>query len=184
MKKVFSIFAISIVAGMAMTGCQKNKTNTTFTFKFVAGEHLIDYVVPTAEYIDAQGEKRSVEITKTMLKEDSEGLVGNPNGKKYLVWQCDITLEGKGHQRDMKISYQKRNDHPDIDAERQYNMVHSISSYKTYSNTNYFPGEKTDLYITIGGDYSNIDPTSVSGKDMETYIEYLMQHTDYKLETE
>jgi len=162
----------------------KSKSTQPF-FEFIAGEDLLDFVVPTAEVVNAQNEKVSIELTKSMLKEDSEGLVGNPDGKKNLVWQYEIALKGKGHQRDMKISYQKKGDRPEIDSNKQYNMVHLLRSHKEYSNTTYIPGDEYNLSLTIGGENSTItNSNSVSGEDMEQYIEYLVKNPDYKLEAE
>lgn len=183
MKKVLSIIALAVMACVFMAGC-KEQINTTFVFEFVAGEDLLLFVVPTAEVVNAQNEKVSIELTKSVLKEDSEGLVGNPDGKKYLVWKYEITLKGKEHQRDMKISYQKRSEHPKIDSDKQYNMLHLLRSHKEYSNSTYFDGEETSISITVGGDNIPTNSNSVNGEDLEEYIEYLVKNPDYKLEAE
>lgn len=172
------------MACVFMVGC-KEQINTTFVFEFIAGEDLLDFVVPTAEVVNAQNEKITIQLSKSILKDDSEGLVGNPDGKKYLVWQYEITLKGKEHQRDMKISYQKKNDQPTIDKDKRYNMLHSLRSHKEYSNTTYISGDEHNLSLTIGGEGSAItNSNSVNGEDMEEYIKNLVKNPDYKLEAE
>ncbi|MBQ7448406.1 MAG: hypothetical protein IJS73_01240 [Paludibacteraceae bacterium] len=184
MKKVLSIIVLAVMACVFMVGC-KEQINTTFVFEFIAGEDLLDFVVPTAEVVNAQNEKITIQLSKSILKDDSEGLVGNPDGKKYLVWEYKIELKGKEHQRDMKISYQKKNDQPTIDNDKQYNMLHSLRSHKEYSNTTYISGDEHNLSLTIGGEGSAItNSNSVNGEDMEEYIKNLVKNPDYKLEAE
>lgn len=173
---------LTIFAILLTTSCcsdeNEPESRITFNFSLQCSEELLDFVSPSATFIDAEGKECSVEIPKSeFVKIDNTGLVQNEGGTMYN-WKKQIILLGvTTAQRDMRVTYNLRDNAPLIDIDKTYTMIHELEcgyEKKTGSRT-YTDNSSIAINLTINGSSTN----EISGSNLKAYLDNLVQDSDY-----
>lgn len=182
-KSSFLIKTTLVLAiGLFFTSCGKS---LAFTFRLECGEDLLDFVTPTATFVDAKGSVQSIELTKdlfTKLTNESE-LVGDGVDAKIPVtykWSKVLSTSMKATQRDMRITYRLRDSRPQINADKQYFMKHYLSG--TYATESWLGGG-AEISSTISLSIDGSDLYKVSGDKMNEFLQDLIENPDYEIVT-
>lgn len=168
-----------------LTSCKPDQVTpyVTFTFQLTCSEELLDFVIPTAVYIDENNKEREIELDRSMFTKmvnDSSGLIGDGEDKPHLyVWEQEIKLDGvSSAQRDMRVTYRIREDKPAIDKDKDYYMLHELEG-------NYFlqreDGSIVNYSITNHGTViiNGKDAHYIQGNLLGKYLADLVDSPDY-----
>ena len=191
MKKFFYCFCILGAFCMMMSGltsckdCQKEPAQQRvdtllFQFTLTCSEEFINFIIPTATYIDANGVEQNVEISNSsfVLATNNDGLIYQSNPVLYTWTQKIVIPNMRTGQRDMRITYKKRNDAPNIDSEKTYVMYHQLSSGYTIILKE---GGKTSNFNNVTVTLDGIDPyrKDIKGENLPAYLEDIKNDSDY-----
>ena len=163
---------------VGFSGCNwlrhEQEPRTIFSFSLRCSEDLLDFVTPVALYVDENGDRQEIELTKsTFEKVDQSGLL-NPEFAMY-IWKKQIVLKSEKGQREMQVSYKLRNDATQIDNDKTYIMYHKLSGGH----------EQTIGGVTITGDGDNtvtVNGQDINRTDVLQYLNDLQNNPDRHIE--
>ena len=180
--KTFTKFLLGCFALVIMTSCGEDKV--TFSFTYQCSEDLLDFVIPSATFKNANGNVCVIELDKSKLsKVDQSDLVGTNNPVMY-TWKHNVVIKGQssGVQRDMIINYKMRNDAPAIMNDKEYGMVHKLDCAATqersagwFDSSSVSVDSSTEIEIIIGSS----SQIYIQGNQLQTYLNNLIENPDY-----
>ena len=175
-KSSFFQFALIAIVCMVLASC---KSEVVFNFTLECSEDFLDFVIPTAVYIDEKGVEQSIELSCNLFTKvtNEKDLVGKGNDSKTPItyeWKQSIRIPGETAQRDMRVSYRLRDNHPEIVESNEYIMKHHLSStYFIYRDSS------TDILSSINIGFIEV----VKGEKLEEYLQDVIANSDYSMET-
>lgn len=177
-KSSFFQFALIAIVCMVLASC---KSEVVFTFTLQCSEDFLDFVIPTAVYLDEKGVEQSIELTSNLFTKvtNEEDLVGKGNDSKTPItyeWKQSIRIPGETAQRDMRVSYRLRDNHPEIVESNEYIMKHHLSS-TCYISKGLYSG------IPKSSNIEFIFTVIVKGEELEEYLQDVIANPDYSMET-
>lgn len=178
MKKSFFQFALIAIAFVVLTSC---KSEVKFNFTLECSEDFLDYLIPTAVYLDENGVEQSIELSSNLFTKvtNEKDLVGGGDNSRVPVlyeWKHSITIPGKSAQRDMRVSYRLADNYPEPLDSKEYIMRHHL--YSTYIvSRGLYPGVETSSH------YNLVFTVAVKAEELEEYLQEVIAQPDYTMET-
>ncbi len=135
MKNLFYKLSVIFTITSLFISCDwlKNefKDSTTFSFTLTCTEDLLDFVTPTATFVDNKGITQSVELSKEMFTNqvDSQAyttLIINGDTIESLYWRQIIEIPEIDVSRDMTITYKIKANHPEYNYKEKYALYHNL----------------------------------------------------------